>query len=117
NTIQYTTPTFSGFNAKLGYSVHEGASAASDHKSDSVSLSLNYGAGPLEAAVAYEQVGEDVGERDGIRLAAAYKLTNALKLVGFYQTVEYSGDATAADNDISSGDVYGLGGELKVAAN
>ncbi|HTN32023.1 MAG TPA: porin [Pseudomonas sp.] len=117
NTIQYTTPTFSGFNAKLGYSVHEGASAASDHKSDSVSLSLNYGAGPLEAAVAYEQVGEDVGERDGIRLAAAYKLTNALKLVGFYQTVEYSGDATAADNDISSSDVYGLGGELKVAAN
>src|SRR5690606_20202554 len=47
NTIQYTTPTFNGFNARLGYSVHEGPSATEDHESDSVSLSLNYAGGPV----------------------------------------------------------------------
>ena len=117
NTIQYTTPNFSGFNAKLGYSVHEDSTAAGD-KDDSVSLSLNYAGGPVEASVAYEAVSEDAsrGERDGIRAAAAYKLTSAFKLVGFYQTVDYSG-GTAAKNDQLTADVYGLGGELKVAAN
>lgn len=118
NTLQYTTPTFSGFNAKLGYSVHEGPSAAEDDKSNSTSLSLNYAGGPLVASLAYEQAdeGHTRGERDGVRLAAAYSLTNALKLVGFYQTLDYSG-GDAAKNDSLTSDVYGLGGELKVAAN
>src|SRR5690554_2863614 len=118
NTIQYTTPTFNGFNARLGYSVHEGPSATEDHESDSVSLSLNYAGGPVEASVAYESVSEGVsrGERDGIRAAAAYKLTSDFKLVGFYQTVDYSG-GDDAKNDLLTSDVYGLGGEFKLAPN
>lgn len=113
NTLQYTTPTFSGFKAKLGYSVHEGAAAAEDHKTSSVSLSLNYAGGPIEAALAYEQVDEGAasGERDAIRLAGAYKLTSDLKLVGFYQTADVDND------EASTADVYGLGGEFKIAAN
>lgn len=121
NTFQYTTPTFGGFNAKLGYSVHEDTVADQDHKSDSMSLSLNYAGGPLEASLAYEQVEEEAtrGERDGIRLAAAYKLTSALKLVGFYQTLDYTGTAATTDavRDQNTSDTYGLGGELKVAPN
>lgn len=126
NTVQYTTPTFSGFNAKLAYSVHEGDSVQVDAdgdslKTDSVSMSLNYVGGPFEASLAYEQAEEDTGrgERDGIRAAAAYKLTDAFKVVGFYQTLDYTGTDATSDvtRDQLTSDTYGLGGELKVAAN
>ncbi|MBF0675767.1 porin [Pseudomonas sp.] len=126
NTVQYTTPSFGGFNAKLAYSVHEGESAQVDAdgdslKTDSMSMSLNYAGGPFEASLAYEQAEEDTGrgERDGIRAAAAYKLTDAFKMVGFYQTLDYTGtDATSdATRDLLTSDVYGVGGEFKVAAN
>lgn len=117
NTLQYTTPIFGGFSAKLGYSVHEGVTAQEDHKTDSVSLSLNYAGGPFETALAYEQASEeaDKGERDGIRWAAAYTLTRDFKLVGFYQTLDYSG-GTPAKNAQLTADVYGAGAELRVAA-
>lgn len=125
NTLQYTTPDFSGFNAKLAYSVHEGQSVQLDAndkalKSDSISMSLNYAGGPLEASLGYEKAEEDTGrgERDGIRAAAAYKLTDAFKLVGFYQTVEYDdADATRAQRDLWTSKTYGLGGEYKIASN
>lgn len=132
NTIQYTTPTMSGFNAKLAYSMHEGVWADDGADSDSVSLSLNYAGGPLEASLAYEQVEDDGikdglsagnninrGDRDGIRAAAAYKLTDAFKLVGFYQTLDYDGgenDSRLKSNQLTS-DTYGLGGEFKIASN
>ena len=125
NTLQYTTPTFNGFNAKLAYSAHEGQSVRVDAdgkalKSDSVSMSLNYLGGPLEASLAYEQAEEDTsrGERDGIRAAAAYKLTDSFKMVGFFQTVEYDdADVTPEQRDLWTSKTYGLGGEYKLASN
>jgi len=130
NTIQYTTPTMSGFNAKLAYSMHEGVWADDDANSDSVSLSLNYAGGPLEASLAYEKVDEDEdalksnndyfrGERDGFRAAAAYNLTDTFKLVGFYQTLDYDGKKTTsnATRDQLTSDTYGLGGEFKITSN
>src|SRR5690554_4094513 len=125
NTVQYTTPNFSGFNLKLGYSVHSGSDADQDHDSDSFSTSLNYSGGPFEASLAYEKAEEDtrtdsntglfVGDREGVRLAAAYKLTDAFKMVGFYQTVEHDSDnLTDAQNDQLTADTYGLGGEFKL---
>lgn len=121
NTIQYTTPTMGGFNAKLGYSMYQGEWAMEDEDSDAISMSLNYAGGPLEASLAYEKVEEDAtrGERDGIRAAAAYKLTDAFKLVGFYQTLDYDGTATTTSlqRDLNTSDTYGLGGEFKIASN
>lgn len=134
NTIQYTTPTFGGFHAKLAYSIHQGEWAEDDHDSDSFSMSLNYAEGPLEASLAYEKAEEDtrtknfgdekdpdirgVGNRDGIRFAAAYKLTDAFKLVGFYQTVEHDSDNKSKnENDLLSADTYGLGGEFAITKN
>ncbi len=130
NTIQYTTPNFSGFTGVLGYSVHQGLSAGNDHESDSISASLNYAGGPVEVSFAYEKAEEDtrtrtiggvvtpVGARDGFRLAAAYKIIDPLKVVGFYQTVEHDSDnLTRAQNDVLSADTYGLGGEFAVAKN
>lgn len=130
NTIQYTTPSFSGFTGNLGYSVHAGSDAGDDHESDSVSVSLNYIGGPFEAAIAYEKAEEEtrtstvagavlpVGARDGVRVAVSYKVMDPLKLVGFYQTVEHDSDnLTEAQNDALTADVYGLGAEMKVASN
>jgi len=116
NTIQYTTPNLGGFNAKLAYSMYEGQFAVEDEDSDAVSMSLNYAGGPLEASLAYEKVEEDAsrGERDGIRAAAAYKLFNSFKLVGFYQTVDHD-SPIQADRDRWSSDVYGLGGEYSIS--
>ena len=116
NTAQYTTPDFNGFSATVAYSVHEGVWAEQDHDSDSVSMALNYAAGPFEAALAYEQAEEDTtrGERDGIRAAAAYNLTDAFKVVGFFQTVDHD-DPDEANRELWSSDTYGLGGEFKIA--
>lgn len=116
NTVQYTTPNFGGFNAVFAYSMYEGQSAAQDHDSDAFSMALNYGNGPFTAALAYEQMEEDVGrgERDAVRLAAAYSLTDAFKAVGFYQTSDYDGSDDPAVVDFNSNDIFGLGGEFKL---
>lgn len=116
NTVQYTTPNFGGFNAVFAYSMYEGQSAVQDHDSDAFSMALNYGNGPFTAALAYEQMEEDVsrGERDALRLAAAYNLTDAFKAVGFYQTSDYDGSDDSAVVDLNSNDIFGLGGEFKL---
>lgn len=130
NTAEYTTPSVNGFTGKLAYSVHQGNSAGNDQESDSVSVGLNYAGGPLEAAIAYEKADEEtrtatvagaaipVGARDGVRIAASYKVIDPLKLVGFYQTVTHDSDnLTQAQNDALTADTYGLGAEVKVAPN
>jgi predicted porin len=120
NTIEYTTPDMNGFFGKLGYSLHEGTSAGQDVDTDTTSMSLNYEGSVVEASLAYEQGEEDTGkgERDGIRFAGSYKITDALKGVVFYQTVDYTNDAvTPAKRDELSADTFGLGAELKVASS
>ncbi|MFT6466561.1 MAG: putative porin [Halopseudomonas sp.] len=120
NTVQYTTPDMSGFFATLGYSVQEGTTADLDTDESVVSGSLNYIGGPIEASVAYESAEEDTGrgERDGFRSALAYKITDGIKAVGFYQTVDYDNEAvTAAVRDALTSDTFGLGAEFKVASN
>lgn len=136
NTIQYTTPTFSGFTGKVAYSMYKGQSiditesVDNNEDSDAFSMSLSYAAGPLEASLGYEQVEEDTllrGETDSFRAAGAYKITDAFKLVGFYQTTEFDGygrnnnkgkpESTSAQRDAGTFDVYGLGGEFAIAKN
>ena len=126
NTIQYTTPDFSGFNVKVAYSMYQGQSlnitdTGNNEDSDAFSTSLNYIGGPLEASLAYEKVEEDTlrGEADSIRAAVAYKIVDNFKLVGFYQTTDFEGvsTTTSAQRDQGTFDVYGLGGEFAVAKN
>lgn len=133
NTIQYTTPSFSGFTGKVAYSMYKGQSLdttknldgtksnANNEDSDAFSMSLSYAAGPLEASLGYEKVEEDTskGEADSFRAAGAYKITDTFKLVGFYQTTEFDGDraTTSLKRDAGTFDVYGLGGEFAIAKN
>lgn len=117
NTIEYQTPDMSGFKATIGYSIHEGANHVSDTKGEGISLALNYVSGPFEGALAYETYGEDHGrgEREAVRAAAAYKIGD-FKVVGFYQTSEYTDAANPADEDAWTADVFGLGGEFKATS-
>ncbi|PCD00719.1 porin [Halopseudomonas pelagia] len=120
NTVEYTTPDFSGFTGKLGYSVHETTVNEQDVDTDTISTSLNYAGSLVEAAIAYEQAEEDTGrgEREGVRLAGAYKITDAIKAVAFYQTVDYKNDAVTEEvRDQLTADTLGLGAEFKVASN
>lgn len=134
NTVSYTTPSMGGLTGTVAYSMHQGTVAADDHESDSISAALFYAGGPFEAAIAYEKAEEEtrtttvalpvpgtilpVGARDGFRVAAAYKVIDPLKIVGFYQTVEHdSSNLTQAQNDQLTADTYGLGAEFKVASN
>ena len=119
NTIEYTTPVMSGFFGKLGYSLHESDVAGEDVDTDTLSMSLNYVGDALEASLAYEQGEEDTnrGERDGVRFAGAYKITDAIKGVAFYQTVDYDNETVTQDvRDRLTADTFGLGAEFKVAS-
>ena len=119
NTVEYTTPNMGGFFGVLGYSVQEGTTKDDNLDESVISGSLNYAGDALEAALAYESADEDTtrGERDGVRAAAAYKITDGFKLVGFYQTIDYTNPAaTQLVQDSLSGDTFGLGGELKVGS-
>ncbi|WP_339842941.1 porin [uncultured Halopseudomonas sp.] len=120
NTIEYTTPNMSGFFGKLGYSLHETDVAGNDVDTNTTSMSLNYEGSVVEASLAYETADEDTGrgERDGVRFAGAYKITDAIKGVAFYQTVDYTNDnVTQAVRDSLTADTFGLGAEFKVASS
>src|SRR5690625_7368004 len=73
-------------------------------------LSGTYAAGPVDVAAAYETDGADdsLVERDGVRLAVGYDVTSKLKLVGFFQSVDYEG------SDALTSDVFGVGGVFKL---
>jgi predicted porin len=109
NTIHYQTPNFDGLRANLAYSLHAGNTKAADAKDEVVSASVVYKKDALDLAVAFEQWGEDAsnGKRSAMRAAIGYGVTDELKLVAFYQTVDH-------DNDAHDADVLGLGAEYKL---
>ncbi|MFN3715013.1 MAG: porin [Alcanivoracaceae bacterium] len=117
NTIHFQTKDFSGLRFNLAYSIHDEASEdkLDGEKDEAISLSVTYKKDALDLALGYETYGEDQnrGERNAIRLAGAYSLSGDLKLVGFFQTVDYKG-SNAAGNDALTSDVLGLGAEYKV---
>jgi predicted porin len=129
NTIEYKTPTFAGgFTATAALSLHndtmisDESSADSNEKSQAYDLGLNYKAGDFDLAAAYEHYEEDVsrGERDGIRLAAAYKMSPQLNVGAFYQFTSLSndnldskeGNALLRNQDAH---VYGIGADYKLS--
>ncbi|MEN9316535.1 MAG: hypothetical protein RIS35_2928 [Pseudomonadota bacterium] len=110
NMIEYQTPNFNGFQAKIAYALHEGSQAAVDASTgagkdeQALSLALHYKAGIVDAAAAWEDYGKDAarGERDAVRLAVGITPVKNLKLVAFYQDANHATDG---------GKVTGFGAE------
>ena len=131
NTIEYKSPKFgNGFNVIAALSLHETNSPGTTEtlidsdtgdviqtKGDSKNnkaydLALTYKEGPIDFAAAYEHYEEDVtrGERDGFRLAGAYKILPELNVGALYQY-------TTHDNDVKNPDaqVFGVAADYKFA--
>ena len=120
NIIQYQSPVMGGLRVALAYSPHEAATAVTsstgvETNNALVSMSLTYNAGDLSAAVAHESYEKNAkdGERDATRMAVSYKLSNDLKLVGFYQEANYMKSAT----DDQGSKVTGFGAEYQIIPN
>lgn len=135
NTIEYKTPKFGGgFNVLGALSLHEKNSpdATKDGKNDkdkAYDLALTYKEGKVDFATAYEHYEEEAGrgERDGFRIAAAYKVTPELNIGALYQYTTFDKQGTAADIAAAKGGdlekllskqdthVFGVAADYKVA--
>ncbi|NHB64633.1 porin [Acinetobacter sp. GFQ9D192M] len=119
NSIEYKSPKFgNGFNVLGALSLHEANSpdASKDGEKDkdkAYDLALTYQKDKVDFAAAYEHYEEEAsrGERDGFRIAGAYKITPDLKLGGLYQFLQH--DNTEVNPDAQ---VFGIAGEYKLAA-
>ena len=123
NTIEYKTPKVNGFVVAAALSLHETALAGTaadsttekkgdDKKNQAYDISLTYKEGPLDFAAAYERYEEDAtrGERDAIRVAAAYKIMPELNLGAIYQLSKHKVD-TGRNADTS---VYGVAADYQL---
>ncbi|MDH5819251.1 porin [Acinetobacter pseudolwoffii] len=118
NTIEYKSPKFGGgFQAAAALSLHPGTKVDKvdgEGKEDTKAydVALTYKEGPIDVAVAYENYEESAAnskfERDAIRLAGAYKLTDALNVGAFFQMAEID---QASDLDSK---VYGIAADYKL---
>ncbi|MDM1331055.1 porin [Acinetobacter indicus] len=114
NTIEYKSPKFGGgFNVIGALSLHEDNSVDNEaNKDKAYDLALTYKEGPVDFAAAYEHYEEDAnrGERDGFRVAAAYKITPELNFGGLYQYLTHDNDADNPDAQ-----VFGVAADYKFA--
>ena len=84
-----------------------------DSKKDKAyDLALTYKEGKVDFAAAYEHYEEDAGrgERDGFRIAAAYKITPEFNLGALYQLLTHDDDKANPDAQ-----VFGVAADYKVA--
>lgn len=118
NTIEYKTPKFGGgFNVIGALSLHEqnspdAAKDGSKDKDKAYDLALTYKEGKVDFAAAYEHYEEDADkkERDGFRIAAAYKITPEFNLGALYQYLTHDDDKANPDAQ-----VFGVAADYKVA--
>ena len=114
NTIEYKSPKFGGgFNVIGALSLHEANTVDNEESKDKAyDLALTYKEGPMDFAAAYEHYEEDAsrGERDGFRIAGAYKITPDFNLGGLYQFLQHDNSDVNPDAQ-----VFGVAGEYKFA--
>lgn len=124
NTIEYKSPKFgNGFNVAAALSLHSGTTIAKDgttgqaeKDNKAYDLALTYKEGPIDFAIAYAMYEENAtnrrdnrADRDALRVAGAYKLTESLNLGAFYQMAKVDGQ------DNRDSDVYGIAADYKLA--
>lgn len=121
NTIEYKSPKFGGgFNVLAAVSMHSDKNIAKDANGEGVEdnkaydLALTYKEGPVDFAAAYERYEENAaigaGERDGFRIAGAYKFTPELNVGALYQLLTHDNETANPDAQ-----VFGVAADYKVA--
>lgn len=113
NTIEYKSPKLgSGFQVAAAVALHEGTTVNENKdKGQAYDVAVTYKKEAFDVAAAYEHYASDHsrGERDGIRLAGAYKLSETMNLVGMYQYTQHDNSTTDPDAH-----VYGVGAQYKL---
>ncbi|WP_168406527.1 porin [Acinetobacter indicus] len=121
NTIEYKSPKFGGgFNVLAAVSMHSNKNIAKDANGEGVEdnkaydLALTYKEGPVDFAAAYERYEENAaigaGERDGFRIAGAYKFTPELNVGALYQLLTHDNETANPDAQ-----VFGVAADYKFA--
>ena len=114
NTIEYKSPKFgNGFNVLGALSLHETNSPSTkldandkvikkDRDDKAYDLALTYKEGNVDFAAAYEHYEEEAtnGERDGFRIAGAYKITPDFNLGGMYQFLQHDNSTVTPDAQV-----------------
>lgn len=82
-----------------------------DRNDKAYDLALTYKEGKVDFAAAYEHYEEDagLGERDGFRIAAAYKITPELNVGALYQLLTHDNETANPDAQ-----VFGVAADYKV---
>lgn len=113
NSINYATPSFSGFGVNAMYSTSfdddETAEGIENNDFNLYSVALGYEADNLEMGLGYESTGADLTEEetDTLRAAAAYSF-GAVKLGAIYDNYEIDGEDQ---------DSWGVNGAYNFGAN
>lgn len=93
NGIKYSSPSFGGFSGAVSYSLDEVAAVSTNV----TSFQVNYAAGPLAVALAYQEEGAAVGaDRETTMLNGSYDLGVAKVIASFATTKAASLVNTAA---------------------
>lgn len=124
NTIEYKSPKFAGgFQVATALSLHDKNTIEKDattqkakEDNKAYDLALSYKEGPIDFALAYEMYEENssvpraASERNAIRVAGAYKITDTLNVGAFYQAAEVDKQPNLDSQ------VYGLAADYKLNA-
>jgi predicted porin len=116
NTIEYKSPKFGGgFNVLVHFHYMKQIAQMQQKMKDkdkAYDLALTYKEGNVDFAAAYEHYEEEAtnGERDGFRIAGAYKITPDFNLGGMYQFLQHDNSTVTPDAQ-----VFGVAGEYKFA--
>ncbi len=117
NGFFYTSPTVNGFTGGFSIATKEaiGNGTPFDHP---ISLSASYNNGPFSGAINYERNGL---ETKFWNLAASYKVTPEMKLMGSYATQKITRNITAPYAVLPAGvdvktDAYLLGGQFAIGS-
>lgn len=116
NIIEYKSPEFSGMRLAVAYAPHESKQPEAGKENGLTSMLLSYNNQDLALAVATESYEKDAtnGERSATRLAASYKVSPSLRLVGLYQDAKDKKNTGTAD---LSNKVTGYGAEYHIDPN
>jgi len=107
NTIAYATNTISGFKGVLGYAMNDGVGINTAAKVDALELSLNYGMGPLSAAVGYSNISQGgytptgatkADNNSAWKIGAGYKFGNDNTAINaVYENIDAGTNGAATD--------------------
>lgn len=100
NSIQYISPTVSGFTGAVTYGLGENKTATASSR-DTLAMHLRYAAGPLLVGVAYQTVEvSNTADRTHTLIAGSYNFGVATLTAGFNRAKE---DAAGRDNEYQIG--------------